>query len=207
MLLLCGLGARPRLDLSLETLDLLERSAAVFTDLSAGADFDWLKRLVPSLRPLRSDAEALRSARRGEAAAALRGHPMTSPAAARLSRRCRAAGVPFRSLAAVSPLGGALARAVAFAVRNWGHLGFDCRSLEDCASGKGRLSPAVSTVVYSTAPRPDWTPLSALARGSYSSRHPAWLVGGEGAERSSVAELGRVRAGVDAVILPAKSGT
>jgi hypothetical protein len=207
-LLICGLGAQPKEEFSLETLEALERCAAVYSDLGPGEDFRWLSRLLPKLKSLTDPAAVVARARKELVGAAVWGHPRASSGVGgQLAALCARGKIDYRLLASVSPLGNALSQALGFAVRNWGHLGLDCQELGHCLSGASRVLPAVSTVIYCAGARPGaWSLLHAALRGGYPPDHKVWFLGGEGraAVQFGFSELARWDGGAGSLILPAR---
>lgn len=201
-LLVCGLGPRPELDATLEALEALSACRVVFACGPRPVLEPVLRRLEVPLRYDALPAEILAAARRGRVGAACVGHAVTtSPEGAELLRLARKEKRPCRVLASVSPIGAALARAVAFmGGGHFGWLGAQAISLDAICSGRlPRAAGALPVVVFRQAGRRGWAELAPLLAPLYPRGHRIRFFPAEGAARELA--LCELDGGDDAVAL------
>lgn len=185
MLHLCGLGAHPPEETTLETLLALERSPVVYCDVLQPSLLRWLKpycrRLVPlEGKDVRAEAaRVLRESQESAACVAVWGHPMiSSPLCLELLRCCRSLRRPVKVLGAVSPIGSAFARSNSFLGGYYGFQGIQAMSLE-AIEGKASVKTALPLVVYASSPDTGggWGRVLTRLRGLYPQDHAARVFG------------------------------
>lgn len=184
-LLLCGLGAHPPEETTLETLLALERSPVVYCDVLQPSLLRWLKPYCRRLVRLEGKdvraqaARVLRETQESAACVAVWGHPtISSPLCLELLRSCRSLRRPVKVLGAVSPVGSAFARSVSFLGGYYGFQGIQAMSLE-AFEGKASVKTVLPLVVYSSAPDTGggWVRVLDRLRGLYPENHSAWVFG------------------------------
>lgn len=204
MVTICGLGTHPPEETTLETLQALRECERVFCEAGDPAVLAWLRRHCPGARRAGSALAVVRAAARGRSVGlAVWGHPQLTSALARQVRaRCRAQGVPCRSLAAVSPAGSAFARSASFLAPGYGVGGILTLALEDYLAAPGSVPAGQPLVLFAPGAAPArWSRLGALLSRRYPEAHPLTLFvpGGPGA-RVRASELARA-AGPGSVLL------
>jgi hypothetical protein len=187
MIHLCGLGARPPEETTLETLQVLGGCRAVFTDVADPEVFAWLKGHCRRLARAASAAEVLREARKGgEVGLAVWGHPQFSSALARsVLAAAREAGLPVAVAGAVSPVGSVFARSVSFLGGDYGYQGIQGYELGALLEQPDLLALDLPLVVYAEdAAAADWARFHELLRSRYPAAHAVSVFpNGAGPER------------------------
>lgn len=175
---ICGLGAHPPEETTLETLQELEDCRVVFSDLADARVFAWLKGYCRRLRRPRDAAEvAAQAARGGSVGLAVWGHPnFSSRLARRLQRECQARGVAFKVFGAISPVGSAFARSGSFLGGDYGYQGLQAYELETFLDRPEALNPGLPAVLYAEfAPPSRWEEAVSRLRGRFPPDHPVSL--------------------------------
>lgn len=201
-IVICGLGMRPELDATLETLEALASCQIVFAVGPRRSMEPLLRRLGTPVRYGADPAEIAEAARRRKVGVAYVGHAVTTSSdAARLIALCGRLGLPYRVLASVSPIGSALSRAVAFmGGGRFGWLGVQAVPLEQFSAGRApRAAGALPLVVFSQDGTADWKDLSRLLSPLYPPGHRVRLFPAEGPELET--PLAGLEGSADAVVL------
>jgi hypothetical protein len=163
VLQLCGLGAHPPGETTLEVLQALESSDRVVFEPDDPELKRWLKRWCPKLIDSSSlgettgeQADAVLKDLRGVVSVAVWGHPLlSSELGLELARRARGSRVELRIPGAVSPIGSAFAKASAFFGGDYGYRGIQACSLEEALGDGLELDGGLPIVVFGSATRPD----------------------------------------------------
>ena len=182
-IVICGLGAVPSEEATLEALAALGGCDEVFTILDAGSH-RWLRGLLGKGETFSGPAGLLAAARRGRAGLAVWGHARTTSAQAEeVERLCAAEGVACSVLSSVSPLSSAAARAVCLLGWEKGtEKGLQAYDLE--AYLKADVRASFPLVVFSeTAQTADLKALAGALLKRYPKRHPILLFSASGVER------------------------
>lgn len=187
LIAICGLGAHPPGETTMETLLVLGECRVVFSDVADPAVFGWLRGHVRELRRPASAREIVESAQEGgEVGLAVWGHPQYS---SRLAREVQLgageAGIGVRLLGAISPIGSVFARSVNFLGGDYGYQAIQAYDLEVLLARPAALSPKLPLVVFSEQASPGrWETLAALLRRRVSPRREVRVYpSGTGEER------------------------
>lgn len=207
---LCGLGAHPPEETTLETLDVLESARTSFCRIADAGVFRWIKRFVPALRKPASARQVVDAARAGDVALAVWGHPQfTGGLAAEVLGLCRRRAVPCVVHGAISPAGSAFARSVSFLGGDYGWQGLQAYELETLLADSSTVAPTLPLVVYAEdAAAARWGELAgALSAWPPGAQARVWPVGGRAEFSRPLSRLGEERLGGAVVLLsPARPG-
>lgn len=201
---LCGLGANPPEETTLEALRVLEQCAVVFTDVPEASLRRWLKPYCAKLVVLDPKEPVAAQARRvlaavkpgHEAALAVWGHPLfSSPLSAELLRQAGRAGIAAGFPGAVSPVGSAFARAGAFFGGEYGYPGVQAYEAAAAVREAAALETALPLVAYSSSgDGASWAALAARLAKLFPAGHACryFPVGGAALPPVAVEKLGPV---------------
>ncbi len=167
-LVICGLGVQVPEETTLETLQALGDCRVVFSDLADAKAFAWLKGYCAVLRRSAKASEILAEARRGGVGLAVWGHPQfSSSLARRVQASARKAGLTFRVLGAISPVGSAFARTVSFLGGDYGYQGLQAYEVATLLEDPKAFTPELPLVLYAEQAKPEqWrAALKAVGRG------------------------------------------
>lgn len=214
--MIVGLGAVPRLEATVESLQALGSCPTVFADFADRGMADWLARYCQALRKPEGEAAVLQAARAGERVGlAVWGHPEYSSRLARkVFRQCRKENIPCEVLGAVSPIASALARSLTFLGgiregRRFGHLGMQAYDLETALADPSSIVTRLPLVVYAEdAAAPRWRELARRLASRYPGSHPVRVFGLGGEAERTLPLKGLAAAGLGAglvLVLPLKS--
>jgi hypothetical protein len=160
VLKICGLGAHPPGETSLEVLGALRGCDKVYLDVDDRALEDWLRPWCRRLRPASSLGETLERRVKalldgidGTVGVAVWGHPLlTSPLGIELVRKARPLGIRVEIPGAISPIGSAFAKAAAFFGGDYGHHGIQACSIDVLLGGSLPLDPDLPLIVFGESP-------------------------------------------------------
>lgn len=204
-LIICGLGVRVPEETTLESLQALSDCRVVFSDLDDKKARAWLAGYCRRLKTPSSAAEILSDAAEGGVGLAVWGNPQSSSRLAReVELGAQKAGLAYRVLGAISPIGSVFARSVSFLGGDYGYQGIQSYDLEAVLENAKAATTELPLVLYAERGEPaKWkAALKRLAAG-YPAGHKARLYAPEG---ESEAELSALKPGDRCVILipPAK---
>jgi len=191
---LCGLGARPARETTVETLQALGECDVVYADALEPAVFSWLKKFCRVLEPAPAAAAIVAAARRRLVGVAVWGPAAGSLGLAeRVRRGASAAGVACRVYAAISPMGSVFVRSRSFLKCEGcgfdeGWFGAQTYDLETLLSHSPVFSPGLPIIVFARrASTGAWAALRRRLAPLFPARHRVFfdpLGPGEGGMRT-----------------------
>lgn len=206
-LIICGLGVRVPEETTLESLQALSDCRVVYTDLEDEKGRAWLAGYCKSLKsPGAPRAVVGEAARSGGVGLAVWGNPQSSSRLARqVELAAQKAGVAYRVLGAISPIGSVFARSVSFLGGDYGYQGIQSYDLETVLADATAATTELPLVLYAERGEPArWKKALLALASNYPAGHRARLYAPQG---ETEAELAALKPGNRCVMLipPAKS--
>lgn len=191
-MIICGLGVRVPEETTLETLQALADCRVVYTDLDDKKARAWLGGYCKSLKTPKSAADILSAAAEGGGVGlAVWGNPQSSSRLAReVELAAQKAGLAYRVLGAISPIGSVFARSVSFLGGDYGYQGIQAYDLQTVLDDAKAATTELPLVLYAERGAPaSWkTALKRLAAG-YPAGHKATLYAPAGQTDAPLSEL------------------
>ena len=204
-LIICGLGVRVPQETTLESLQALADCRVVYSHLEDKKGRAWLAGYCKSLKVPSSAAAVLKDAAKGGIGLAVWGNPQSSSRLAReVELGAQKAGLSYRVLGAISPIGSVFARSVSFLGGDYGYQGIQSYDLETVLDDAKAATTELPLVLYAERGAPaKWKAALKRLEAGYPSGHKARLYAPEG---ESEAALSALKPGDRCVILipPAK---
>lgn len=206
-LIICGLGVRVPEETTLESLQALSDCRVVFTDLEDKKGRTWLAGYCKSLKsPSAPGAIVSEAAKVGGVGLAVWGNPQSSSRLAReVELAAQKAGVAYRVLGAISPIGSVFARSVSFLGGDYGYQGIQSYDLETVLQDASAATTELPLVLYAERGEPaKWEAALHRLASTYPAGHRGRLYAPEG---ETEAELVALKPGDRCVMLipPAKT--
>ncbi|MDD5304775.1 MAG: SAM-dependent methyltransferase [Elusimicrobia bacterium] len=207
-LIICGLGVRVPEETTLESLQALADCRIVYSDLDDKKGRAWLAGYCKVLKAAPSAAAILKDAAKGGVGLAVWGNPQSSSRLAReVELGAQKAGLAYRVLGAISPIGSVFARSVSFLGGDYGYQGIQSYDLQTVLDDAKAATTELPLVLYAERGEPaKWAAaLKRLAPG-YPAGHKARLYAPQGETEAALTAL---KPGDRCVILipPAKALT
>lgn len=190
-LIICGLGVRVPEETTLETLQALADCRVVYTDLDDKRARAWLGGYCKSLKTPKSAGDILRDAAAGGVGLAVWGNPQSSSRLAReVELAAQKAGLRYRVLGAISPIGSVFARSVSFLGGDYGYQGIQAYDLQAVLDDAKAATTELPLVLYAEkGAAASWkAALKRLAAG-YPAGHKATLYAPAGQSEAPLSEL------------------
>lgn len=192
-MIICGLGVRVPEETTLETLQALADCRVVYSDLDDKKARAWLGGYCRSLKTPKSAAEILRTAAEGGGVVGLAvwGNPQSSSRLARdVELGAQKAGLAYRVLGAISPIGSVFARSVSFLGGDYGYQGIQSYDLQTLLDDAKSATTELPLVLYAERGAPaKWKEaLKRLAPG-YPAGHKARLYAPQGETEAALTAL------------------
>jgi len=190
-LLICGLGVRVPEETTLETLQALADCRVVYSDLDDKKGRAWLAGYCKDLKMPASAGMILKDAAKGGVGLAVWGNPQSSSRLARdVELGAQKAGVAYRVLGAISPIGSVFARSVSFLGGDYGYQGIQSFDVQTVLDDAKAATVDLPLVLYAERAKPAlWKKaLEALAK-TYPAGHTARLYAPEGETEAALASL------------------
>jgi hypothetical protein len=190
-LLICGLGVRVPEETTLESLQALADCRVVYTDLDDQKGRNWLAGYCQDLKTPASAAAVLKDAAKGGVGLAVWGNPQSSSRLAReVELGAQKAGVAYRVLGAISPIGSVFARSVSFLGGDYGYQGIQSYDLQTVLDDAKAATAELPLVLYAERGEPaKWAAaLKRLAAG-YPAGHKARLYAPQGETEAALTAL------------------
>jgi len=190
-LLICGLGVRVPEETTLESLQALADCRVVYTDLDDQKGRNWLSGYCKDLKTPASAAAILKDAAKGGVGLAVWGNPQSSSRLAReVELGAQKAGLAYRVLGAISPIGSVFARSVSFLGGDYGYQGIQSYDLQTVLDDAKAATTELPLVLYAERGEPSkWAAaLKRLAPG-YPAGHKARLYAPQGETEAALTAL------------------
>lgn len=190
-LLICGLGVRVPEETTLESLQALADCRVVYTDLDDQKGRNWLAGYCRDLKTPASAAAVLKDAAKGGVGLAVWGNPQSSSRLAReVELGAQKAGLAYRVLGAISPIGSVFARSVSFLGGDYGYQGIQSYDLQTVLDDAKAATTELPLVLYAERGEPaKWAAaLKRLAPG-YPAGHKARLYAPQGETEAALTAL------------------
>lgn len=190
-LLICGLGVRVPEETTLESLQALADCRVVYTDLDDQKGRNWLAGYCQDLKTPASAAAILKDAAKGGVGLAVWGNPQSSSRLAReVELGAQKAGLAYRVLGAISPIGSVFARSVSFLGGDYGYQGIQSYDLQTVLDDAKAATTELPLVLYAERGEPaKWAAaLKRLAPG-YPAGHKARLYAPQGETEAALTAL------------------
>ncbi|MBI2385286.1 MAG: hypothetical protein HYV14_04645 [Elusimicrobia bacterium] len=192
-MIICGLGVRVPEETTLETLQALADCRVVYTDLDDKKARAWLGGYCRSLKTPKSAAEILKTAAEGGGVVGLAvwGNPQSSSRLAReVELGAQKAGLAYRVLGAISPIGSVFARSVSFLGGDYGYQGIQSYDLQTLLDDSASATTELPLVLYAERGEPaSWKAALKRLAGGYPAGHKASLYAPAGLTEAPLSEL------------------
>lgn len=190
-LLICGLGVRVPEETTLESLQALADCRVVYCDLDDKKARAWLAGYCKVINTPATAGVILKEAAKGGVGLAVWGNPQSSSRLAReVELGALKAGLAYRVLGAISPIGSVFARSVSFLGGDYGYQGIQSYDLQTVLDDSKAATAELPLVLYAERGEPaKWAAaLKRLAAG-YPPGHRARLYAPQGESEGALTAL------------------
>ena len=190
-LTICGLGVRVPQETTLETLQALADCRVVYSDLDDEDARRWLGGYCKALKRPASAAAVLKDAARGGVGLAVWGHPQSSSRLAReVELAAQKAGLAYKVLGSISPIGSVFARSVSFLGGDYGYQGIQSYDVETILADARAATNELPLVLFGERAEPArWKAALKLLAKAYPAGHKARLFAPQGESEGALSAL------------------
>lgn len=190
-LIICGLGVRVPEETTLETLQALADCRVVFSDLDDKKARAWLGGYCKSLKTPKTASDVVKEAAAGGVGLAVWGNPQSSSRLAReVELAAQKAGLAYRVLGAISPIGSVFARSVSFLGGDYGYQGIQSYDLQTVLDDAASATTELPLVLYAErGAAAKWKEALARLAPGYPAGHKARLYAPHGETEAALTAL------------------
>jgi hypothetical protein len=190
-MIICGLGVRVPEETTLESIQALADCRVVYSDLDDKKSRAWLGGYCNALKAPASAAAVLKDAAKGGVGLAVWGNPQSSSRLAReVELGAQNAGLEYRVLGAISPIGSVFARSVSFLGGDYGYQGIQSYDLETVLDDAKAATTELPLVLYAERGAPaKWKAALKRLSAGYPPGHKARLYTPQGETEAALSAL------------------